>query len=115
MRASAVPRSGWISTKPAGEPVSAAAGDRPRQLAVIAARTTYTGRTSMEIRVNVDREDLGTGRRDRTSTAYLTFVAIDDQGRPVPVPPILPETDDEQRRFREALERREIRLKRREG
>jgi acyl-CoA hydrolase len=91
--------------------VSFEAPIRVGQLAVIAARMTNTGRTSMEIRVDVDREDLGTGRRDRTSTAYLTFVAIDKQGRPKPVPPLVPETDEERREARAAKERRALRLK----
>jgi acyl-CoA hydrolase len=81
------------------------------QLAVIAARMTYTGRTSMEIRVDVEAEDLMTGERKQTSTAYLTFVAIDKQGRPAPVPPLALENDEDRREWREAEARRAARLK----
>ena len=84
---------------------------RVGQLALIAARMTYTGRTSMEIRVDVQCEDLLTGARRQTSTAYLTFVAIDKQGRPAPVPPLILETEDERREAREAEARRAERLK----
>jgi acyl-CoA hydrolase len=69
--------------------VSFEAPIRIGQLAVITGRLTYAGRTSMEIRVDVQSEDLRTARRIQTSTAYLTFVAIDEKGAPVPVPPLL--------------------------
>lgn len=91
--------------------VSFEAPIRVGQLAIIEARMTYTGRTSMEIRVDVTCEDLGTGKRMHTSTAYLTFVSIDKQGRPKPVPPLIPETDDERREARAAKARRALRLK----
>ena len=80
------------------------------QLALITGRMTYAGRTSMEIRVDVQSEDLETAFRRQTSTAYLTFVAIDESGKPVPVPPLVPETDDERREARAAEERRAARL-----
>ncbi len=67
-------------------------------------------RTSMEVGVRVQVEDLLTGRRKHTSSAYLTFVAIDSSGRRVPIAPVIPETDDEKRRFAEAGERRTYRL-----
>ncbi len=91
--------------------VSFEAPIRVGQLAVIEARMTYTGRTSMEIRVDVTCEDLGTGKRVHTSTAYLTFVAIDKQGRPREVPPLIPETDEERREASAAKARRALRLK----
>ena len=81
------------------------------QLAVIAAKMTYTGRTSMEIRVDVQCEDLLSGERQKTSTAYLTFVAVDKQGRPAPVPPLVLETDEDRREWRQAEARRDARLK----
>jgi acyl-CoA hydrolase len=84
---------------------------RVGQMAVIAARMTYTGRTSMEIRVDVQCEDLLSGERKKTSTAYLTFVAIDKKGRPAPVPPLILETEEERREAREAEARRAARLK----
>jgi len=64
----------------------------------------------MEIGVKVTTENLLTGRRLHTCSAYLTFVALDANGKPTPVVPVIPETEDEQRRFREAGERREYRL-----
>lgn len=67
-------------------------------------------RTSMEIGVRVITENLSTGRCLHTCSAYLTFVALDEQGRPVEIPPVIPETEEEMRRFREAGERREYRL-----
>ena len=91
--------------------VSFLAPIRVGQLAVIAARMTYTGRTSMEIRVDVQSEDLLTGDRLRTSTAYVTFVAIDKKGRPQPVPPLLLETEEDRREARDAEARRSERLK----
>ncbi|HUV14258.1 MAG TPA: acyl-CoA thioesterase [Acidobacteriota bacterium] len=66
--------------------------------------------TSMEIQVEVRSEDLLTGEQLRTCSAYLTFVSIDKQGRPTPVPPLIPETQEENQRFEGALLRREHRL-----
>lgn len=91
--------------------VSFLAPIRVGQLAVIQARMTDAGRTSMEIRVDVECEDLMTGKRNRTSTAYLTFVSIDKRGRPREVPPLIPETDEERREARAAKARRALRLK----
>jgi acyl-CoA hydrolase len=90
--------------------VSFEAPIRVGQLAVITGRMTYAGRTSMEIRVDVQAEDLLRGGRKQTSTAYLTFVAIDKKGRPVPVPPLLLETREERREARAAEARRAERL-----
>jgi acyl-CoA hydrolase len=67
-------------------------------------------RTSMEVGVRVQVEDLLTGHRKHTSSAYLTFVAIDLSGRRLPIAPVIPETDDEKRRFAQAEERRVHRL-----
>ena len=91
--------------------VSFLAPIRVGQLAVITGRMTFAGRTSMEIRVDVQREDLLTGERVQTSTAYLTFVSIDKRGRPRTVPPLLPETEEERREARHAEARRAGRLK----
>ncbi|HTK70743.1 MAG TPA: acyl-CoA thioesterase [Candidatus Eisenbacteria bacterium] len=84
------------------------------QLAMIAARMTGTGKTSMEIRVDVQSEDLLSGERRQTLTAYLTFVAVDGKGRPRPVPPLIPETEDERREARNAERRRVARLSQRD-
>jgi acyl-CoA hydrolase len=67
-------------------------------------------RTSMEVGVRVQVEDLLTGQRKHTSSAYLTFVAIDKSGRRIPIPPVIPETADEKRRYADAEERRAYRL-----
>ena len=67
-------------------------------------------RTSMEVGVRVEAENPRTGVRRHTSTAYLTMVALDDHGRPTPVPPLGAESDDERRRQREAELRRANRL-----
>jgi acyl-CoA hydrolase len=71
-------------------------------------------KTSMEIGVKVYREDPLNGTEAHTSTAYLTFVAIDQYGKPLPVPPVEPETEEEKRRYDHAQFRREQRLKNRE-
>jgi acyl-CoA hydrolase len=70
--------------------------------------------TSMEVGVRVEAENIRSGEVTATSTAYLTMVALDDEGRPTVVPPIAPETPDEQRRAREAQLRRDNRLGERE-
>lgn len=67
-------------------------------------------RTSMEVGVKVWVEDLIHGGQQHVSSAYLTFVAIDPEGRGVPVPPLIPETEEEKRRYEEAGARREYRL-----
>jgi uncharacterized protein (TIGR00369 family) len=73
------------------------------------ASVNHVGRTSMEVGVRVEAEDMFTGRVSHVSSAYLVFVAIDDQGRAVPLPPLLAETPDEKRRRAAAEERRELR------
>ena len=67
-------------------------------------------RTSMEVGVKVWVEDLRTGQERHTSSAYLTFVALDRAGNRVVLPPIVPETEEEKRRFEQAAERRAYRL-----
>ncbi len=70
-------------------------------------------RTSMEVGVKVVVEDLIRGESVHTSSAYLTFVAIDAAGNPVAVPPVIPESPEEQRRYEDAGLRREYRLSKR--
>ena len=84
-------------------------------LVVMHASVNYVGRTSMEIGVRVEAEDLFSGKRRHTNSCYLTFVAVDQQGRPIEVPDIVPESADEQRRYRAAVERRRRRLEEREA
>ena len=74
------------------------------------AQVNYAGRTSMEVGVRVEAEDPLTGDRTHTASAYLTFVALDGSKRPVQIPPVLPETDQDRRRYAEAQERRRNRL-----
>ncbi len=74
------------------------------------ASLNLVGRTSMEIGVRVEAENLITGEVRHAASAYLTYVALDTQGRPREVPPLILETEEEKRRNREARERREVRL-----
>ena len=73
------------------------------------------GNTSLEVGVRVDAEDIRTGDRHHTSTAYPVFVALNDNGRPTPVPPLIVETDAERRRQAHARIRRESRKARQEA
>ncbi len=68
------------------------------------------GRTSMEIGVRVEAENLFTGERRHTASAYITYVALDANGRPTPLLPLILETEEEVRRNREAKARRQTRL-----
>jgi acyl-CoA hydrolase len=80
----------------------------------IKAVLTRAFRTSMEIYVEAHREDPLNGTTARTSEAYLTFVGIDQYGKPLSAPPVVPTTAEEQQRYEEASIRREARLKYRE-
>ena len=73
------------------------------------ARVTWTGRTSLEVRVDsyVERLD---GTREPVNRAYMVFVALNEQDEPIPVPPFTPQTDAELREYEAARERRRIRL-----
>jgi acyl-CoA hydrolase len=82
-------------------------------LIILKARVTCTFTTSMEVQVEVFSEESISGRRQLTSRAFLTFVAIDAEGERAVVPPLLLETDDEKKVCEEAHARREQRLKRR--
>lgn len=80
------------------------------ELVTMNASVNFAHRTSLEVGVRVESENVLTGKRRHTNSCYLTFVAIDESGHPVPVPPVLPETDEERTRFREAGGRREQRI-----
>lgn len=67
-------------------------------------------RTSMEVEINVDAENPRTGQKRRCNSAYFTFVSMGKDGKPTPVPAIIPETDKELELFEQALRRREFRL-----
>jgi acyl-CoA hydrolase len=80
------------------------------EVVTLRACVNRTFHTSMEVGVNVVAENQLTRDRRTANTAYLTFVAVDDHNQPVLVPPVIPQTAVEKRRYREALERREGRL-----
>ncbi len=84
------------------------------EVVVLKASVNRAFRTSLEIGVRVSKENLFTGERMHTNTAYLTFVAIDGNGRPIPAPPVRPVTAAEKRRYRDAARRREFRLQHRQ-
>lgn len=79
-------------------------------LIVLRSSVNRVFRTSMEVGVKVTTEKLLTGEKRHTCSAYLTFVALDDHGNPMAAAPVVPETEEEQRRYREAGDRREYRL-----
>ncbi|MCL6520914.1 MAG: acyl-CoA thioesterase [Firmicutes bacterium] len=83
------------------------------QAVVLEARLNWVGRTSMEVEVTVWAEDLLTGRRLLTTTAFLTYVALDAARRPTPVPPLELLSDEDRRRFAAGAARHEARLARR--
>ncbi|MHB8571354.1 MAG: acyl-CoA thioesterase [Candidatus Dormibacteria bacterium] len=85
------------------------------ELVTVSASVNDAGRTSLEVGVRVVAEDLRTGQRKHTSSAYLVMVALDETGHPTPVPPLVAETDDDRRRQAQARIRREQRLARREA
>jgi acyl-CoA hydrolase len=80
------------------------------QLIVLRSSVNRVFRTSMEVGVRVEVEDLISGHKKHTSSAYLTFVAVDEKGIRVSIPPVIPETGDEKRRYTEAELRRSYRL-----
>jgi acyl-CoA hydrolase len=80
------------------------------ELVTFTAAVNAAWRTSMEVGVRVEAEQPRTGERRHTNTAYLTMVALDEDGRPTPIPPLTVESDDERRREREAQTRRRNRL-----
>lgn len=82
-------------------------------IVILKAAVNFTHRTSMEIGVRIESENPLTGERRHTSSAYLTFVGLDDLGKPTDVPPVLAQSEDEKRRFQEGQIRFEERLKRR--
>ena len=86
------------------------------QVALLHARLTLVDRSSMEIRVDVQSEDMLSGERRTTGTAFVTFVALDPvTRRPSPVRPLALETEEERAEHACALERRRLRLERRKA
>jgi len=80
------------------------------ELIILRACVNRVFRTSMEVGVKVMTEKLLTGERRHTCSAYLTFVALSKEGQPVPIPPVIPESAEQERRFEQAGARREYRL-----
>lgn len=86
------------------------------EVCILKARVTWTGRTSLEVGIDVYAESPTKGERRHTTSAYATFVALDPEtGRPTRVPPLLIETEQDRRCFQEGEERRRLRLARRHG
>lgn len=85
------------------------------EVVTLRAQVNDVGRTSMEIGVRVEAENARTGEQRHVSSAYLVFVALDQNGEPRPVPPLVPETDEERRRMEEAKIRRQHRLARKQA
>lgn len=86
----------------------------PGDLVTCKASLNLVGKTSMEIGVRIETENLLTGEVRHTGSAYLTYVALDRAGKPLQLPPLILETEDEKRRNREAQARRETRLRERQ-
>lgn len=74
-------------------------------LVLVYAKITFVGRTSMEIQIEVETENLFTGERMRALTSYYTMVAVDDEGRPKTIPPLMVYTEEEEKLFNEGLQR----------
>lgn len=74
------------------------------------AKATRAFNSSVEIRIDVDAENIPEGKKIASNSAYFTFVAVDANGSPVPIPEIEPETEEEKELYRGALRRRQLRL-----
>jgi acyl-CoA hydrolase len=83
-------------------------------LVTLTAQVTYTGRTSMEAEVRVEAENPVSGEKTHTNTAYLVYVALDENDNPVGVPPLLIQTDEDRQRAEKARQRQSARLSRKE-
>jgi acyl-CoA hydrolase len=81
-------------------------------LVTLKASLNYVGTTSMEVGVRVEAEDVLTGEVTHTNSAYLVYVALDENGQPVKVPPLIAETAEEERRMEEGMQRQQDRLRR---
>jgi acyl-CoA hydrolase len=86
---------------------------RMGELVILKAKLTWVGTTSMEVTVKAYAENIKSGNVILTNKAYITFVALDDDGQPTEVPKLNPETEEERKDFIEAEVRRNERLKRR--
>jgi acyl-CoA hydrolase len=112
---------GIAAARHAGGPVVTASLDRMHflypvhlgQVVILQAQVNFAGKSSMEVGVRVFAENQSTGKRRQTTRAYLTFVAVDEEGRPRAVPRLTLETAEERRRERDARRRRAVRLRER--
>ncbi|MBN1961901.1 MAG: acyl-CoA thioesterase [Deltaproteobacteria bacterium] len=77
---------------------------------IVRASANYVGRTSIEVGVRVDREDISSGEREHCLSGYFTMVSVDKNGKPLPVPPLTAESEIEKRRYKAAQLRRAERL-----
>jgi len=80
---------------------------------ILKARINYVRKSSMEVEVKIEAEDLNKSQKVHTGTAYVTLVALDEKGKPTEVPKLVLRNDEEQRRFQEGEERMNTRLKNR--
>ncbi len=80
-------------------------------LLILKASVNYVGQTSMEVGVRIESEDLRTGNVEHIGSSYLTFVALDEEGKPTVISGITPRTNDEKRRYKDGAARREVKLK----
>lgn len=111
---------GTAAARHAGRPAVTAAIDELSFLGpvfvgdilIVKARVNAVGRTSLEVGVRVEAEPWQGGERRHTTSAYLVMVALDEDGKPAPVPPLRCETDEERRREAQALIRRQVRKER---
>ena len=85
-------------------------GARTGDIMTLRAQVNWAGRTSMEVGVRAEHEDPVSGEKKHTASAYLTFVAVDEQGTPRPVPKIAPQNNEETGRYDNAAQRRKARL-----
>ena len=114
---------GYAAMKHCGGPVVTVAMDEMSFLepvvlgdvVTVKAMVNEAFRTSMEVGVRVEAENVRTGRRVHTSSAYLVYVALDEEGKPRAVPPVTAETEEQRQRQREASLRRQARLARKEA
>lgn len=84
---------------------------RKGDMVELRAKLTWVGRTSMEVKVDVYSENLFTGEKRLTNEAYIVFVSIDRFGKPIEVPGLLLESEEERRDFEKAIERRNYRMR----
>ncbi len=108
----AIRHSGAIVTTAAIDNLQFKAAAYEGDMIVLQGQVTYVGRTSMEIRVDTFTESLN-GNRQMINRAYIDMVAIDGEGKPIAVPGLIPETDEEKQEYEAAAQRRALRKQRR--